>query len=296
MSDWPAAEDVQELPLEERLSDAAIAALMGDPSEAGMALVEDGLAEALPAALRALGVLPGAAAVRAEVSVAPWEMARPVVAGAVAGDGLAEGPMAAVASLPELPMSRGLVPAAWQAPAAPMVPEPAVPDWVPPEPVAAAPVPDGVATVAQPARLDWQVLDLGRFAAVPGVAPDAPPAPAAPPGGAMDAVPPSAAPALSWEAVASAWAAPSAAPPGLAEVSMPAQAASGGSAAEAGAPEAPDTSQDEERAFEGRLEIDGALLGRFIAEHLAREAGRPPSGMTGFDPLLSPEWNGALQG
>jgi hypothetical protein len=51
-----------------------------------------------------------------------------------------------------------------------------------------------------------------------------------------------------------------------------------------------------ERAIEGRLEIDGALLGRFVAEHLAREAGRPPSGMTGFDPLLSPEWAGALQG
>jgi hypothetical protein len=296
MSDRPAAEDVQELPLEERLSDAAVAALMGDPSEAGMALVEDGLAEVLPAALRMLGVLPGAAAVRAEVSVAPWEMARPVAAGAPLGDVQAEGPTAAVASLPELPVSHGLVPAAWEAAAAPVVLRPAVPDWVPPAPVAATPVPDGVATVAQPAGLDWHVLDWVRLAAVPGMAPDVPPMPAAPPGGATDTAPPAAPPARGWEAMASEWAAPSAAPPGLVEVSIPVQSAPGGPAAEAGAPEAPEPSRDEERAFEGRLEIDGALLGRFIAEHLAREAGRPPSGMTGFDPLLSPEWNGALQG
>ena len=54
--------------------------------------------------------------------------------------------------------------------------------------------------------------------------------------------------------------------------------------------------QGEERVLEGRLEIDGALLSRCVAVHLAREAGRPPSGMTGFDPLLSPQWAGALQG
>jgi hypothetical protein len=75
-------------------------------------------------------------------------------------------------------------------------------------------------------------------------------------------------------------------PPDFAEPAAPAQAA---------APE-PEAEQDEERVLEGRLEIDGALLGRFVAEHLAREAGRPPSGMTGFDPLLSPQWAGALQG
>ena len=46
----------------------------------------------------------------------------------------------------------------------------------------------------------------------------------------------------------------------------------------------------------GVLEVDGALLGRFIAEQLGREAGRPPSGMTGFDPLVSPAWMSASVG
>ena len=46
----------------------------------------------------------------------------------------------------------------------------------------------------------------------------------------------------------------------------------------------------------GVLKVDGALLGRFIAEQLGREAGRPPAGMTGFDPLVSPAWMSAYQG
>ena len=52
----------------------------------------------------------------------------------------------------------------------------------------------------------------------------------------------------------------------------------------------------DERAVERRLEVDGALLGRFIAEQLGRAADRPPSGMTGFDPLVSPAWMSASVG
>ena len=52
----------------------------------------------------------------------------------------------------------------------------------------------------------------------------------------------------------------------------------------------------EAAGFGGVLEVDGALLGRFIAEQLGREAGRPPAGMTGFDPLVSPAWMSAYQG
>jgi hypothetical protein len=51
-----------------------------------------------------------------------------------------------------------------------------------------------------------------------------------------------------------------------------------------------------ETAMQGVIEVDGAALGRFVAEHLAREAGRPQAGMTGFDPRQTPPWGGAIQG
>jgi len=175
------------------------------------------------------------------------------------------------------------------------VAERAAAERLPAEPLAAP-----VGQVAMPpARVEWQRTDWPALVAVPGVA-AAPAAevPAARAGTVAAPEPPVAAPDAAVER--EGWAGfqrPSAAPPALppamllppdfAEPAMPAQGAA--------APE-PEAEQGEERVLEGRLEIDGALLGRFVAEHLAREAGRPPSGMTGFDPLLSPQWAGALQG
>jgi hypothetical protein len=42
--------------------------------------------------------------------------------------------------------------------------------------------------------------------------------------------------------------------------------------------------------------VDGTRLDRWLADHLAREAGRPQAGGTGFDPRLTPAWPGTLQG
>ena len=44
------------------------------------------------------------------------------------------------------------------------------------------------------------------------------------------------------------------------------------------------------------IHIDGYLLGRFVNDHLARAATRPPAGGTGFDPRLSPAWPGPAGG
>jgi hypothetical protein len=38
--------------------------------------------------------------------------------------------------------------------------------------------------------------------------------------------------------------------------------------------------------------MDGDMIGRFIAEHLAEVATRAPAGATAFDPRLSPNWSG----
>lgn len=46
----------------------------------------------------------------------------------------------------------------------------------------------------------------------------------------------------------------------------------------------------------GDVFLDGTRVGTWLADHLAREAGRPQSGATGFDPRLSPAWPGTLQG
>ena len=46
----------------------------------------------------------------------------------------------------------------------------------------------------------------------------------------------------------------------------------------------------------GAVYLDGALVGRWLSERLAREASRPGGGATGFDPRMGPSWPGALQG
>lgn len=43
----------------------------------------------------------------------------------------------------------------------------------------------------------------------------------------------------------------------------------------------------------GHVFLDGQLVGRWMREHLAQLAARPPSGSTGFDPKLSMMWPGA---
>ncbi len=306
-------EEAEGLPLEdrlgqaalaERLSDAALAAMMGDPYEVGLRIaLDDGVAAALPTVARELAVLDRA------VGVVRGGLAGLAPAAPKGVLGMLPGPVVGVPgaevapetirtgadSAPDLAVSRGLAPRAPMETvlraagrAVEMLPSPAVPE----APAAPASLP--------PARVDWQRTDWPALAAVPGVAAPVASAPASFPLEAVAAPPvpelPSAAPAAEpeapgWAGAQRHSAAPPALPPSLllppdfAEPAMPGRAE----------PEAA-AERDEERVLEGRLEIDGALLGRFVAEHLAREAGRPPSGMTGFDPLLSPQWAGALQG
>ncbi len=46
----------------------------------------------------------------------------------------------------------------------------------------------------------------------------------------------------------------------------------------------------------GDVLLDGTRMGRWVADHLARAAGRPQASSTAFDPSLSPRWPGTLQG
>jgi hypothetical protein len=46
----------------------------------------------------------------------------------------------------------------------------------------------------------------------------------------------------------------------------------------------------------GDVYLDGTRMGTWIADYLAREAGRPQSGGTGFDQRLTAPWPGTLQG
>lgn len=301
-------EEAAGLPLEDRLGQAALAAKLGDPYEVGLRIaLDDGVAAALPMVARELAVLDrdlisriGGVVPAGLAGLAPAVEALPVPGVGASGAEAAPGTSRTGANpAPDLPASRGLGPrvpmdgvlrAAGRA--AEMLPLPAVPDG--PVPQASLP----------PARMEWQRTDWPALAAVPGVAAPVPSAAASVPLEAVAAPPlpelPSAAPevgaeAPGWAGAQSQSAAPPALPPSMllppdfAEPAMPAQAAA------APEPEAV-AERDEERVLEGRLEIDGALLGRFVAEHLAREAGRPASGMTGFDPLVSPQWAGALQG
>jgi hypothetical protein len=296
----PEPQEAEGLPLEDRLGQAALAAVMGDPYEVGLRIaLDDGVAAALPAVARELAVLDRAVGVVRSglAGLAPAAEALPVpVVGASGAEAAPETIRTGANPVPDLPVGRGLAPPAPMETvlrgaerAAGMLPAAAVPEG--PVPQASLP----------PARVAWQRTDWPALAAVPGVAAPVPSAAASFPLEAVAAPPlpelPSAAPEAGAEAPG--WAGfqrPSAAPPALPpSLLLPPDFAEPAAPAQAAAPE-PEAEQDGERVLEGRLEIDGALLGRFVAEHLAREAGRPPSGMTGFDPLLSPQWAGALQG
>jgi len=51
-----------------------------------------------------------------------------------------------------------------------------------------------------------------------------------------------------------------------------------------------------EQSEVAEIHMDGHVLGRFVTDHLARAATRPPAGGTGFDPRLSPAWPGPASG
>jgi hypothetical protein len=220
----------------------------------------------------------------------------PVVAEAVPGP--------VVRAAGELPVSHGAAPRAVAEAVPSMAPLAAVPQEAAGEVAVRAPdLPDPVARAAPPMRLAWARMERAAGlvealpfppAAPPAVAePGEVPAPAAAPILAMAEAPgvaPSVAPLVAEPARASAPPSWSAAP--VAAVPRPA------AAPQASAPRGFDdeAAGGAPQVMEGRLEIDGAALGRWIAEHLAREAGRPPAGMTGVDPRLALPWAGAMQG
>jgi hypothetical protein len=59
---------------------------------------------------------------------------------------------------------------------------------------------------------------------------------------------------------------------------------------------APLTPQAPTGPTSGDVFLDGSRLGTWIANHLARQASRPPSGATGFDPRMGIAWPGTQQG
>jgi len=338
-------------PLEDRLGEAALAAVMGDPYEVGLRIaLDDGVAAALPAVARELAWLDAAVAASgaglAGLSRAPATIvARPAAAAAVPELG---------ADAPPVVARGGRSPADGFAVVERAAERMAAPDWAPRGPPAAAPMtapraaeaPGAMRTEVGPTeagpseagpaqagpaevgpaqagpaeagRLDWGGTAWGRLAAVPGVPEAAMASAVAAPAAMAEAAmtPAIAASAELVPAVMAPGGPPlvSAAPAGAAEMvsaapvsawAMPDLPGSGpawrGAAtrepmAQAAPDEAQGSAEGAETALEGRLELDGAVLGRFVAEMLAREAGRPASGMTGFDPLVSPAWPGALQG
>ena len=333
------------------LSDAALAAMLAEPYEAGLrSALDDGVAAALPGVARELAYLDRSVAATqgrlAGLAAAPVAAVPvPDVAGFAPASPMVWGEGGAVTAAAEglmqverVAAAEGLMRAA----------EPVLPE-------AAPAAREGAAADVAPGfgRMAWGGVDWGRLAGVPGVAPTPePPAVMAPltVAGAMAEV--AAAPVLpaaaaqvwpSWSAApVGEQAMPSAAPVGeqampsaapVGEQAMPSAApvgregawagdaadwSSGGRGAvaaampeqaahddaeyapggEAGGGEAGGGEAADGRApgLGGVLKVDGALLGRFIAEQLGREAGRPPSGMTGFDPLVSPAWMSAYQG
>jgi hypothetical protein len=56
----------------------------------------------------------------------------------------------------------------------------------------------------------------------------------------------------------------------------------------------PDRPAREQTMAQGDIYLDGARMGRWIVERLAREAERPRSGGTSFDGRMSPAWGGTL--
>ncbi len=59
---------------------------------------------------------------------------------------------------------------------------------------------------------------------------------------------------------------------------------------------APQTPQTANGPTSGDVYLDGTQLGTWMARHLTREASRPPSGTTGFDPRMGIAWPGTQQG
>jgi hypothetical protein len=59
---------------------------------------------------------------------------------------------------------------------------------------------------------------------------------------------------------------------------------------------APQQSRAAPPPAKAELILDGASLGRWMDQRLARAVSRPPSGVTGFDPRLTPVWSGASIG
>jgi hypothetical protein len=59
---------------------------------------------------------------------------------------------------------------------------------------------------------------------------------------------------------------------------------------------APTEQRDKGGPTGGDVFLDGSRVGVWLADHLARETGRPQAGGTGFDPRLTAAWPGSLQG
>jgi hypothetical protein len=90
----------------------------------------------------------------------------------------------------------------------------------------------------------------------------------------------------------------SAAPPVGEPASVAAQVAPrAGSTPSAGvSPAAPVAAAASSGPVQGDVYLDGARVGRWMSDRLAREADRPQAGVTGFDPRLGPAWPGSLHG
>ena len=61
-------------------------------------------------------------------------------------------------------------------------------------------------------------------------------------------------------------------------------------------PAAPVATATSTEPAQGDVFLDGARIGRWMSDRLARDVDRPQSGVTGFDPRLSPAWPGSLHG
>jgi len=67
-------------------------------------------------------------------------------------------------------------------------------------------------------------------------------------------------------------------------------------ASDAQMPAAPVAAATSTGPAQGDVFLDGARVGRWMSDRLARDVDRPQSGMTGFDPRLGPAWPGSLHG
>jgi hypothetical protein len=59
---------------------------------------------------------------------------------------------------------------------------------------------------------------------------------------------------------------------------------------------APVEARESGASMQGDVYLDGTRMGRWVADRLAREAGRPAGGGTAFDPRMGVAWPGSLQG